>query len=72
MTRGLTQIAIYFFSRRDLKKCGVSVHIIEPGSFNTGIINTEMIKDNMIAGFDRLDPEVKEFYGEDYVTRCKL
>ncbi|XP_033729192.1 retinol dehydrogenase 7-like [Pecten maximus] len=53
--------------RYQLYKCGVSVHIIEPGFFNTGIVDLDRFGRSMRSSFQAMDDERKEFYGEHYV-----
>lgn len=56
--------------RRELYNQGVTVHIIEPGSFATPLI-TRMTKANLRTKFqtvmDKGTKEEQEFYGPDYV-----
>ncbi|XP_021347792.1 retinol dehydrogenase 2-like [Mizuhopecten yessoensis] len=54
--------------RYQLYNCGVSVHIIEPGFFNTNIVNLDSFERNMKMSFDEMDTERKEFYGENYIS----
>lgn len=55
--------------RYQLYNCGVSVHIIEPGFFNTGIVNMESIEKSMRTSYDAMDNERKDFYGDQYIPQ---
>jgi len=51
--------------RRDMICWGVSVHIVEPGVFpNTGLY--ERFEKGLDVVWSRLDPQLKEDYGEDH------
>jgi NAD(P)-dependent dehydrogenase (short-subunit alcohol dehydrogenase family) len=51
--------------RRDMIAWGVSVHIVEPGVFpNTGLY--ERFEKGLDSVWARLDPQIKEDYGEDH------
>lgn len=52
--------------RHELYTTGISVHVIEPGFFRTGIVNDDCICKGMEHRFEALDPEVKEYYGKEY------
>lgn len=53
--------------RHELYSTGVSVHIIEPGFFRTGIVEEDCISKGMETRFEKADPEVKEYYGKEYL-----
>uniref|UniRef100_A0A914UMU7 Uncharacterized protein n=1 Tax=Plectus sambesii TaxID=2011161 RepID=A0A914UMU7_9BILA len=50
--------------RHELKDFGVSVHILEPGFFATNI--TQTATKDLDAIWERLDPETKAEYGEEF------
>ncbi|XP_060073990.1 retinol dehydrogenase 16-like [Ylistrum balloti] len=58
--------------RYQLYNCGVTVHIVEPGFFNTGIVNNANIEASMKTSFEALDKEQKEFYGENYIPEMMV
>ncbi|XP_078578029.1 retinol dehydrogenase 16-like [Branchiostoma floridae x Branchiostoma japonicum] len=53
--------------RQGMKYFGVTVHIIEPGKFRTGIVVQEAIRRNMYGCYESQSQETKEEYGLDYV-----
>ncbi|XP_060085742.1 dehydrogenase/reductase SDR family member 9-like [Ylistrum balloti] len=55
--------------RRELYKTGVSVHIIEPGCFKTGFTDMELITRIISGNFEKLDDEMKTFYGKGYIDK---
>uniref|UniRef100_A0A0B6Z2G0 Uncharacterized protein n=1 Tax=Arion vulgaris TaxID=1028688 RepID=A0A0B6Z2G0_9EUPU len=52
--------------RREMSAMGVSVHIIEPGGYNTSITNADLHNATINEKFNELDNEVKTFYGETF------
>lgn len=52
--------------RRELYRTGISVHLIEPGYFRTGIVDESSISRDLHATFDQASEEVKQYYGEAY------
>ncbi|XP_033727659.1 short-chain dehydrogenase/reductase family 9C member 7-like [Pecten maximus] len=55
--------------RRELYKSGVSVHIIEPGCFKTGFTDMPVITKTISSNFEKLDDELKDFYGLGYADK---
>ncbi|NP_001083602.1 uncharacterized protein LOC399015 precursor [Xenopus laevis] len=53
--------------RRELSCFGIKVSIIEPGGFNTSIINANACKKSIEQLWDNLPAETKESYGEQYL-----
>ncbi|XP_052248577.1 retinol dehydrogenase 7-like, partial [Dreissena polymorpha] len=52
--------------RRELYKTGVTVHIIEPGYFQTGIVSEERMRKDIETRFQKCDKELQEYYGETF------
>ncbi|KAH7706720.1 Protein DHS-20 [Aphelenchoides avenae] len=52
--------------RRELRPYGIWCSILEPGSFKTGIITAENIKQRIERHWKNLSDELKEEYGEKY------
>ncbi|XP_036312923.2 retinol dehydrogenase 16-like [Pipistrellus kuhlii] len=54
--------------RRELSHFGVKVAIIEPGYFKTFVTSTPVISRNFQEAWEKASPEVKEAYGERFLT----
>ncbi|XP_069345408.1 retinol dehydrogenase 7-like [Eulemur rufifrons] len=54
--------------RRELAPFGVKVVVIEPGSFKTNMTNTERVLQQVQEGWNRARPEIKELYGEKFLS----
>ncbi|GAB0201331.1 retinol dehydrogenase 5 [Grus japonensis] len=52
--------------RRDMYHFGVRVSIVEPGFFKTAVTNLESIEASLRQLWDRLAPETRLSYGEDF------
>ncbi|KAM6294395.1 retinol dehydrogenase 5 [Aegotheles albertisi] len=52
--------------RRDMYHFGVKVSIVEPGFFKTAVTNLESIERSLRRLWDRLEPETRLSYGEDF------
>ena len=50
----------------------VSVHIIEPTWFRTGMPSVENVQRELWPVWDRLSPELKQEYGADFPEKCKV
>ncbi|BFZ13679.1 hypothetical protein BsWGS_16718 [Bradybaena similaris] len=57
--------------RREMSVMGVSVHIIEPGGYQTNITNPDLHLSSAEKRFSELDNEIKTFYGETYL-KCLM
>ncbi|XP_061185648.1 short-chain dehydrogenase/reductase family 9C member 7-like [Saccostrea echinata] len=55
--------------RRELYHQGVSVHVIEPGAFDTGMLMRSTPIDFAQRTFDTLPDEVKDYYGRDFFQK---
>lgn len=55
--------------RRELYVQGVSVHVVEPGVFDTGMLNRAKPTEFFQKSFDTLPEDVKDYYGRDYVQK---
>ncbi|KAK3094857.1 hypothetical protein FSP39_007143 [Pinctada imbricata] len=67
-----TKYAIESYSdslRRELYHDDISVHVIEPGMFKTGILNKDSSEECSKKNFQTLPPESKEFYGIEMITK---
>ncbi len=55
-----------------MKPYGVTVHILEPGYFRTEVTNKDgNIFPRMDKAWNRMTPEEREEYGEEYYQECK-
>ncbi|XP_042304603.1 retinol dehydrogenase 5 isoform X2 [Sceloporus undulatus] len=52
--------------RRDMYHFGVKVSIVEPGFFKTAVTNLESIEASLRQLWDRMSPETRQSYGEDF------
>lgn len=52
-------------------KCGVTVHIIEPGYFLTNICNIDNVKIATRKAIAEADKEVRAYYGETELEQGK-
>ncbi|XP_053231191.1 retinol dehydrogenase 5 [Podarcis raffonei] len=52
--------------RRDMYHFGIKVSIVEPGFFKTAVTNLESIEASLRLLWDRLSPETRQSYGEDF------
>ncbi|XP_077184877.1 retinol dehydrogenase 5 [Paroedura picta] len=65
----ISKYAIEAFSdnlRRSMYHFGLKVSIVEPGFFKTAATNLESIEASLRQLWDRLSPETRQSYGEDY------
>ena len=53
--------------RMELYSTGVTVHILEPGNFKTGIFSAEKTHTYMMELFKNCDIEVQEYYGQECI-----
>ncbi|XP_049640009.1 retinol dehydrogenase 16-like [Suncus etruscus] len=58
--------------RRELSFFGVKVAVIEPGAFKTEISHSMTISQNLQIAWNKASPEVKEIYGDKFLTDSKL
>ena len=61
----------YICFRRELYKRGVTVHILEPGFFNTNIIDEAAMFKAIDGSFNILSKEMKDYYGHSYPDSSK-
>ncbi|XP_020639010.3 retinol dehydrogenase 5 [Pogona vitticeps] len=54
--------------RRDLYHFGIKVSIVEPGFFKTAVTNLDSIEASLRQLWDRMDPEARQSYGEDFFS----
>lgn len=52
--------------RRELFRTGVTVQIIEPGYFRTGIVHEDGLVNDLRSKFEQAPTEVQAYYGESY------
>ncbi|KAI8503165.1 Retinol dehydrogenase 5 [Branchiostoma belcheri] len=57
--------------RRGMRCFGITVHVIEPGKFSTGVCTKETIRRNIYGCFESLSPETREEYGLEYVEEIR-
>jgi len=57
--------------RRSLRSFKVSVHTIEPGLFTTNLSSADNHVVRLDKGWKLISPEMREEYGEEYLTRLK-
>lgn len=50
---------------------GVKVSIVEPGFFKTAVTDLESIERSLRQLWERLAPETRLSYGEDYFRQCE-
>ncbi|XP_020662102.3 retinol dehydrogenase 7 [Pogona vitticeps] len=57
--------------RRELHPFGVHISIVEPGAFNTAVVN--VLEENYQKMWDQTPPDIRECYGQEYLdTYFKL
>ena len=54
-----------------MKPWGVSVHIIEPGLFHTGIVDQSIHKKQLQTLWNSQTEETKQAYGEEYYNHSR-
>lgn len=57
--------------RRELSYFGVKVAIIEPGGFKTALSSNDRVSPALKMIFDQASSEVKEIYGENFLSSCE-
>ncbi|XP_063300828.1 retinol dehydrogenase 7-like [Pelobates fuscus] len=55
--------------RREMRDFGVKVSIIEPGGFQTSMVNYDIHVKNMECLWENLSAEIKESYGDQYYQK---
>ncbi|XP_069689241.1 short-chain dehydrogenase/reductase family 9C member 7-like [Periplaneta americana] len=58
--------------RRELMRCSVSVHTIQPWFYRTNITDTKMIDRTVARNWEKTPQNVREFYGEGYPAKYKM
>jgi NAD(P)-dependent dehydrogenase (short-subunit alcohol dehydrogenase family) len=53
--------------RRAMRAFGVTAHMIEPGVHNTSFMSKEAIAGNIRKAYDKLSPDIKKEYGDEYL-----
>lgn len=57
--------------RREMKKWGVSVHVVEPSSYKTNISVVEPLYKSLESYWDQLPNEILNDYGREYLEQFK-
>ncbi|CCD65440.1 17-beta-hydroxysteroid dehydrogenase type 6 [Caenorhabditis elegans] len=57
--------------RQELRPFGISVHVLEPGFFNTPLINREKIDAEILEAWKHAPNEVKQEYGEKFFNDAR-
>lgn len=68
----ITMILPNCLFRAHLSQYGVSVHIIEPGNFQTGLLTKETVRKGVQKAWDRAPRYIREEYGKTYFENCML
>ena len=55
--------------RHELYCTGISVHILEPGNFKTGIFSAERANNYLMTLFKQANKEVQEYYGQECIDK---
>ena len=55
-----------------MRPWGIQVSIIEPGSFKTQMNNSSVREIQLKQGWDNLNDDRKEEYGENYLEKSRL
>ena len=55
--------------RREMHPWGIKVSIMEPGGYQTKIIEPATIERNLRQSWDKLSDELKKDYGEEYLEK---
>ena len=70
MSYSISKYGVEAFSdslRLEMKNWGISVHIIEPGAFQTEIAKKDRIINNAAQRWGEQDQSIKEEYGEEFL-----
>lgn len=66
------EIIVFFFSFRiEMQHFGVKVSIVEHGFFKGEEVNSDIIEKYLFKLWNRLTPEIRDSYGEEYLVECK-
>lgn len=57
--------------RQELRPFGISVHILEPGFFDTPLINRQKIDEEILGAWEQAPVEVKKEYGEQFFNDAR-
>ena len=71
----MSKFAVEAFSdglRYEMKPFGISVHLIEPGMVKTNILNPENITKGLENTWNRIDDNMKEEYGNEFLKTREL
>lgn len=61
----------FFPSRIEMRHFGVKVSIVEHGFFKSEDVNSDAIEKYLLRLWNRLTPEIRDSYGEEYLVECK-
>ncbi len=65
-------ILVVAFFRLHLSLYGVTVHVIEPGAFQTNTVTSENFRRAIQRGWDSSSLSTKEEFGREYLDNCKF
>ena len=71
----MSKFAVEAFSdglRYEMKPFGISVHLIEPGMVKTNILNPDHISKGLENTYDKIDDNMKEEYGNQFLKTRKF
>uniref|UniRef100_A0A1I7UY43 17-beta-hydroxysteroid dehydrogenase type 6 n=1 Tax=Caenorhabditis tropicalis TaxID=1561998 RepID=A0A1I7UY43_9PELO len=57
--------------RQELRPFGISVHILEPGFFDTPLINRQKIDGEILEAWEQAPSEIKKEYGEKFFNDAR-
>ncbi|XP_050388746.2 retinol dehydrogenase 16 [Patella vulgata] len=58
--------------RREVYHQGIKVSILEPGYFNTEILNAQKLDEKFQDAFNQGDSEFRQYYGQEFIDQSKM
>ncbi|CAJ0592457.1 unnamed protein product [Cylicocyclus nassatus] len=68
---GLSGIGPYTTAKAELRSFGVSVHILEPGFFNTWLTSAENVENQLDELYNKCTDETKSEYGREFYVKMR-